>query len=135
MAQHTAGMPGLYPHPRESNRPTTPLSGHTAGMQFHTRITPEQSTSFKRPWPGIKNLDHMKRKCYFTGGNDPPSNFHMANLRMHGHIFASLKHAYQWNKAKYLDWEDIVTHILNARIAAQAKRIADEELNAGNTNW
>ncbi len=59
----------------------------------------------------------------------------MANLRMYGHIFESLEHAYQCNKAKYLDLEDMATHILNARTVAHAKRIADEELNAGNTNW
>ncbi len=88
MAQHTNGIPGSY------------VQGNTSDAQQTVgRCLPQQQPSVeptapRRSWPGIQNLSYIKKRCYFRGGYDPLSNYHMINLRVYGNNFQSLEHAY-----------------------------------------
>lgn len=117
---------------RETNQPGQNRS--TQAKSSTTDSERKQQKPFK-PWPGIKNLPHKKKKRLFKGGGDPLSNFRHFTFRAYGLVFKSLEHAYQWRKAMYMGREDIARRILNAPTAADAKRIADNELNTMGTNW
>ena len=63
------------------------------------------------PWPGTKNLPHLKCKKYFHSGKDVLSNFYKTNLRVWNRIFKSTEHGYQWHKAMYLGLDKIAWRI------------------------
>ena len=131
---HQSGRQG-FTQPSSSQAQTQ----HNAGMPnppLHQPPPTQSSTGpSRRPWPGIRNLPHLKRKRYFRGGHDPLSNFHMVRLSVFGKFFQSLEHAYQWKKAKYLRQDDIADLIMNTSSPGHVKQITDEHLDAYGTDW
>lgn len=136
-SRHQTRMPSFSRPPYHSGLYHT---HHTTGMPAKS-LSPQDQTSHPatrspgKQWPGIKRLPHQRRKHYFRGAQDPLSNFYAVQFSAFGHMFKSLEHAYQWNKAKYLGLHRVADHIMNTTTASQVKQTADEELITSGTNW
>jgi ribA/ribD-fused uncharacterized protein len=123
-----SGLPPPPPPP-----PTHPPQSSWSSSGQSGPSTP--NTGRKRPWPGVRNLPHTKKKRYFKSERDPLSNFYLVQLLVWGKVFKSLEHAYQWRKAVFLGLDNVAWRIMQVSTAREAKRIADRELNTRGTDW
>lgn len=110
---------------------STNTAQHTAGWQS----SHHRQTDKLKPWPGIRQLPHLKRQRLFRGGHDPLSNFHLVSLHVYQRFFKSLEHAYQWRKGKYLRMDSVAERIAMTKTPREAKDIADNELQTNGSNW
>jgi predicted NAD-dependent protein-ADP-ribosyltransferase YbiA (DUF1768 family) len=148
LKEHTISTTGKGPVKKRTNsdrgqsRRQGPFSWSSQSTQMPISNLPWKTSSSRvqdkpplRPWPGTKNLPHVKHERYFHSGKDVLSNFYMTNLRVWDRIFKSIEHGYQWRKAMYLGLDKIAWRIMTAPTARDAKCIADDELNTRGTDW
>ena len=69
----------------------------------------------------------------FQGFEDPLSNYYPCELKVFGVEVKSAEHGYQYSKAIQSGHDDVANHILSAKTALQAKRIASSL--PFNPNW